>query len=282
MDEIFFDCDSTLSSIEGIDELARLRGVEERIVALTNAAMDGKIPLQEVYAERLRLLAPRRADMRAIEDAYKKTVVPGAREVIRALQDLGKRVLIVSGGLADAVVGFGVWLGVAREDIFAVGLTYNALTGRWWDYRVDLAGGNPDEEYLMYDDSALTTQNGKIDVIRAARTPGARAMLVGDGSSDLAATPAVDLFAGYGGVVERALVAAGAPVYIRSQSLAPVMLLATRDGHAENFEIKRRARAIVQAQPDALLWKGRSTQPVNGETRESRHPPPPEGGRGMP
>ena len=42
MDEIFFDCDSTLSSIEGIDELARLRGVEERIVTLTNAAMDGK------------------------------------------------------------------------------------------------------------------------------------------------------------------------------------------------------------------------------------------------
>lgn len=68
VDEVFFDCDSTLSTIEGIDELARLKGVEDRIVELTNAAMDGKIPLQEVYAERLRLLSPTRADMRAIEE----------------------------------------------------------------------------------------------------------------------------------------------------------------------------------------------------------------------
>jgi phosphoserine phosphatase len=255
VDEIVFDCDSTLSSIEGIDELARLRGVEERIVALTNAAMDGKIPLQEVYAERLRLLSPRRADMRAIEEAYKKTVVPGARELIRTLQDLGRRVLIVSGGLADAVVGFGVWLGVAREDIYAVGLTYNALTGKWWDYRADAAGGNPDEEYLMYDDSALTTQNGKIEVIRAARTAGLRAMLVGDGSSDLAAAPAVDLFCGFGGVVERPMVAANARVFLRSSSLAPVILLATRDGYAEDYPIKRAAREIVRVQPNALTWK---------------------------
>jgi phosphoserine phosphatase len=255
MDEIFFDCDSTLSSIEGIDELARLRGVEERIVALTNAAMDGKIPLQEVYAERLRLLAPRRSDLRAVEEAYKKTVVPGAREVIRALQDLGKRVLIVSGGLADAVVGFGIWLGVAREDIYAVGLSYNALTGKWWDYRADVSGSNPNEEYLMYDDSALTTQNGKIEVITATRTPGTRAMLIGDGSSDLAAASAVDLFVGFGGVVARPIVAAGAPVFIRSASLAPVMLLATRDGHAENYPIKQQARSIMQEQPDAMLWK---------------------------
>ena len=59
VDEIFFDCDSTLSTIEGIDELARLKGVEARIVELTNAAMDGKIPLQEVYAERLEACWPR-------------------------------------------------------------------------------------------------------------------------------------------------------------------------------------------------------------------------------
>src|SRR5262245_45909312 len=102
VDDVFFDCDSTLSTIEGIDELARLKGVEARIVELTNAAMDGQIPLQEVYAERLRLLAPTRADMRAIEDAYKKTVVPDARETIAALHELGRRVFIVRGGLADA------------------------------------------------------------------------------------------------------------------------------------------------------------------------------------
>jgi phosphoserine phosphatase len=255
VDEIFFDCDSTLSTIEGIDELARMRGVEARIVELTNAAMDGRIPLQDVYAERLRLLSPRRADMRAVEEAYKRAVVPDAREVIAALQRLGKRVLIVSGGLADAVTGFGIWLGVSRRDIFAVGLSYNALTGRWWDYQSH-PQGNPDEEYLVYDDSTLTTQNGKVDVIRAARTKGRRAMLVGDGSSDLAAAHAVDRFVGYCGVVARPLVRANAPIVLSSASLAPILLLATRDGEGEDLAVKQRARSIVGAQPDALLIRG--------------------------
>jgi phosphoserine phosphatase len=252
VDDIFFDCDSTLSTIEGIDELARMKGVEARIVELTNAAMDGRIPLQEVYAERLRLLSPRRADLRAIERAYKQTLVPDAREVIEALQSLGRRVSIVSGGLADAVVGFGVWLGVARQDIHAVGLTYNTLTGRWWDY-ASHPQGNPEEEYLVYEDSALTTQNGKIDVIGKVRRPGMRAMLVGDGSSDLAAARVVDIFAGFGGVVARPIVAANAPYFIPVNSLAPVMLLATRDGEGEHIPVKQRARALLAADPTALV-----------------------------
>jgi len=251
IDDVFFDCDSTLSTIEGIDELARLKGVEARIVELTNAAMDGKIPLQEVYAERLQLLSPTRADMRAIEDAYKKTVVPDARETIAALHELGRRVFIVSGGLADAVVGFGTWLGVPRERIRAVGLSYNQLSGRWWDYQ----NSNPGECYLMYDESPLTTQHGKVDVIRGLRERGRRAMLVGDGSSDLAAAHAVDVFVGFGGVVARPLVAANAPIFLTTASIAPVLLLALRDGEGELVEVKQRAREILAQAPDRLAMR---------------------------
>lgn len=253
VDEVFFDCDSTLSTIEGIDELARLKGVEERIAALTTAAMDGRIPLQEVYAERLRLLAPTRADLRAIEEAYKRTVVPDARETIAALQALGRKVFIVSGGLADAVIGFGLWLGVPRERIHAVGLSYNQLSGRWWDYQRCNEIGNPDEAYLMYDESPLTTQHGKAEVIRRLRERGCRAMLVGDGSSDLAAAHAVNVFVGFGGVVARPLVAANSPIFLRSPSIALVLLLALRDGEGEHLPVKRRARALIEADPDALI-----------------------------
>jgi phosphoserine phosphatase len=246
VDEVFFDCDSTLSTIEGIDELARLKGVEARIAELTNAAMDGRIPLQEIYAERLRLLSPTRADMRAIEEAYKKTVVPDARETIAALHAQGRTVFIVSGGLADAVTGFGDWLGVPRKRIHAVGLSYNQLSGRWWEYQ----NSNLSECYLMYDESPLTQQHGKADVIHSLRDRDRRAMLVGDGSSDLAAAHAVDVFVGFGGVVVRPLVAANAPIFLTTPSVSPVLLLALRDGEGETLEVKRRARKIVALGPE--------------------------------
>ena len=44
-DLIFFDCDSTLSAIEGVDELARLKGKEWRVSLLTQKAMDGDLDL---------------------------------------------------------------------------------------------------------------------------------------------------------------------------------------------------------------------------------------------
>ena len=254
MDDVFFDCDSTLSTIEGIDELARFKGVEQQIVALTNAAMNGQIPLQEVYAERLRLLSPTRADMRAVEEAYKRTVVPDARETIAALHELGRRVFIVSGGLADAVIGFGMWLGVPKERIRAVGLSYNQLSGRWWDYQQR----NLDECYLMYDDSPLTLQHGKADVIRGLRERGRRAMLVGDGSSDLAAANAVDVFVGYGGVVARPIVSANAQVFLRTPSIAPVLLLALRDGEGESLHAKQVARDMLAQHPEGLMVRATS------------------------
>lgn len=253
VDEVFFDCDSTLSTIEGIDELARMKGVESQIADLTRAAMDGRVPLQEVYAERLRLLAPTRADLRAIENAYRQTVVPDARETIAALHQYGRTVHIISGGLADAVIGFGVWLGVPRERIHAVGLTYNQLSGRWWDYQRCAEVGNPEESYLMYDESPLTTQHGKAEVIRRLRERGKRAMLVGDGASDLAAAHAVNVFVGFGGVVLRPIIAANAPILLTAPSLAPILLLALCDGEGEELPIKQRARQIVAECPNALV-----------------------------
>ena len=48
-DIICFDCDSTLSKIEGIDELAKNVGLGEELAELTNAAMNGIVPLEAVY-----------------------------------------------------------------------------------------------------------------------------------------------------------------------------------------------------------------------------------------
>src|SRR5215211_6128231 len=98
-DLIFFDCDSTLSAIEGIDELARFKGKEWRVGVLTQKAMDGDLDLQEVYGKRLQAIRPTRGQLKQIEEHYWEQIVPDTLAVLDALRFLGKTIFIISGGL---------------------------------------------------------------------------------------------------------------------------------------------------------------------------------------
>jgi phosphoserine phosphatase len=224
-DLIFFDCDSTLSAIEGIDELARFKGKEWRVSVLTQKAMDGDLDLREVYGKRLAAIRPTRGQLKAIETRYAETIVPDADAVIAALHALGKHVFIISGGLADPVRGFGARLGVPPERIRAVDLEYDELAGQWWRYHDPAA--QQGQTYLAYDESPLTVSSGKPQIVRelAGDLPGRR-MMVGDGSSDLATQSVVDLFVGFGGVVARAKVRDESQAFVSVNSLAPVLPLA--------------------------------------------------------
>jgi len=223
-DLIFFDCDSTLSTVEGIDELAKLKGKEGRVGLLTDKAMNGDLDLGEVYGKRLRAIRPTRGQLKAIEERYVETEVEDASEVIAALQYLGKRVFIISGGLIDAVRGFGRRLGVAPERIRAVELEYNELSGEWWRYHEPRA--QHEQTYLEYVEGPLTISSGKPDIIRELSGGlSGRRFMIGDGSSDLATRDVVDLFVGYGGVVSREKVRSESEVFIETLSLAPVLPL---------------------------------------------------------
>lgn len=225
-DLIFFDCDSTLSTIEGIDELAKLKGKEGRVGLLTDKAMNGELDLSEVYGKRLKAIRPTRGQLKAIEQRYWETLVEDAQDVIAALQYIGKDVFIISGGLVDAVRGFGRRLGVAGENIRAVELEYNELSGEWWRYHEPQA--QQSQTYLEYVAGPLTISSGKPDIINElAGNNHGRRLMIGDGSSDLATKSVVDLFVGYGGVVARDKVKSGSDVFIQSASLAPILPLAT-------------------------------------------------------
>jgi len=224
---IIFDCDSTLSAIEGIDELARWQGRAEQVAELTNRAMNGDVPLEAVYGERLELLKPTREQLRQLGQLYRRHLLPGADQVIAALQAAGRQVFIVSGGLAEAVADFGAALSVPADHIHAVGMAYDELSGRWWEGWRHPRGRNPDERYLAHDGGPLTLGGGKIGIVQVIRARyRGRAMLIGDGSSDLEAGAAVDLFVGFGGVVARERVMAGAEVFIRAPKLSPILPLA--------------------------------------------------------
>lgn len=225
-DLIFFDCDSTLSTIEGIDELARMKGKEQRVGLLTQKAMDGELDLEAVYGKRLRAINPTRLQMEAIKELYTQTLVPDAAEVLQALQFMQKHIYIISGGLLDAVQGFGEKLGIPRERIRAVELEYNELSGEWWRYYDQRTQFQ--QKFMDYERSPLTISSGKPNIVRelAGDTWGRR-MMIGDGASDLATRGnGVDLFVGFGGVVVREKVEREADVFLYANTLAPILPLA--------------------------------------------------------
>ncbi len=250
--QIFFDCDSTLSAVEGIDELARAKELFDDVQRLTHAAMDGEVHLESVYDRRLQLLRPTRGEIRQLEQKYRQTVIPDAAAVIAALQFLGKTVFIVSGGLLPAVRPFGEWLGIPAENIRAVDVEYNSLSGEWWDYQKDQWGSRPDVNYLKHDDGPLVKSAGKPDVVRQLKNGYVgRSMLVGDGISDVAARDAVDRFVGFGGVIARPAVARAAEIFISEPRLSPVLALATNA--AERDRLRDSPHKSVLAQGLALI-----------------------------
>ena len=226
---VIFDCDSTLSTVEGIDVLARNLGFEEEVAALTHSAMEGEIELNAVYAERLHMLRPTKQAITELRSAYKQNLVPHASEVVATLLGLGVQVYVVSGGLVDPVGDFAISLGIEPGNVRAVEARHDALSGEWWK-----AGQGPvDQDYAGFEDGALTRSDGKTEII-ADLLQGKKgsALLVGDGASDLEAAGSVDLFVGFGGVVHRPAVAAAAPIYITANTLAPVLPLALGPGGA--------------------------------------------------
>lgn len=200
----FFDCDSTLSSIEGIDELARARGEEvfEAVVSLTNAAMNGEIPLDEVFPRRMEIIQPDRKSCDAVAKLYIETITPGARELIARLKSEGWTPIILSGGFAPLIQPLARELGI--EHVEAVPLQLRE-DGTYGGYGVDYP---------------TTRGGGKNEIIRewkAALLPES-VIMMGDGASDLETQPDVNLFVGYGGVVQRPKVKAGAGLWIEQMA----------------------------------------------------------------
>jgi phosphoserine phosphatase len=233
-DFVFFDCDSTLSAIEGIDELARLKGRFDEVKAMTDAAMEGEVYLHTVYDRRLEMLSPTHEEIAGLDALYRRSVVADARAVIGALCSAGKEVFIVSGGLLAAVRPFGKWLGVAHDHIRAVGIEYDALSGEWWDYQQDDWDQRTDVRYMDSEPTPLVEADGKSEVVREMLGDRfGRSMLIGDGVSDLAARGVVDVFVGFTGIIERPRVATESDVLITADSLAPVLGLALTESEQQ-------------------------------------------------
>ena len=186
------DVDSTLCSVEGIDWLAALRGPDVRasVASVTDRAMRGEISLESIYSARLELVRPTRTEVDALGAAYVMSIVPGAVEVVADLIQHGVRVVIVSGGIRQAVVPLARTVGIADADVHAVELEFAS-----------------DGSYAGFDASSpLARTFGKPALVRSLSLA-APSLAVGDGSTDAelktVLPAAVDAFAAFVGVVAR-------------------------------------------------------------------------------
>lgn len=207
---IVFDCDSTLSSIEGVDELARLKGEEifRAVEDLTNQAMEGKIQLEQVFTRRMELIRPTRRELEQIGDLYLETLAPGARETLTQLASDGWEMAIVSGGLYPPVKALAHHLGI--QEVRAVPVEFD-----------------DEGNYLSFDAGYPTAQSGgKPDCLRTLKAAfdADSTVMVGDGVSDLETAPEVDRFIGFGGFAVRKKVKQEADAFITEfRELVPIL-----------------------------------------------------------
>ena len=135
---IAFDMDSTLISIECVDEIADAVGKKAEVAAITEAAMRGEITdYKDSLRKRVALL--RGVTIADMEQVYNERlrINPGAAELIKACKAAGLKVLLVSGGFTFFSERVRERLGIdfTRANVLEVesGPNCGQLTGRMVD-----------------------------------------------------------------------------------------------------------------------------------------------------
>ncbi len=127
---ICFDMDSTLITIECIDELADFAGKKPEVSEVTEAAMRGEIDYRESLRRRLALMAG--LDARVLARVYGERLLlsDGARELLEACQLAGLRTAILSGGFTYFTERLRIELGLDFATSNELEIAGGKLTGR--------------------------------------------------------------------------------------------------------------------------------------------------------
>lgn len=208
-DAVVFDCDSTLSAIEGIDLLAEKHEQKELVESITHRAMNGHSSFAEALALRLDIVRPCKEDIYWLGHEYIKNVVPETRELIGDLRKNNKEVYIISGGFEIAIKIFAKYINIDESNVFSNVLIFNALG-----------------EYQAFDKhNPLARNHGKKKILKEL-AKNKSILFVGDGITDLEAKEDVDLFVGFGGVKVRNKVKDEADIFIEAENLSEVKYIA--------------------------------------------------------
>ncbi|XP_037047969.1 phosphoserine phosphatase isoform X2 [Bradysia coprophila] len=198
---VCFDVDSTVIREEGIDELAKFCGKGQEVARLTKEAMKGSMTFQEALRLRLNIIKPSQKQIRDFLKAHPSTLSTGIKELVHSLRARQIKVCLISGGFDCLIEPVATELGIPVENMFANKLQFY-FNG----------------EYAGFDTNQPTSRSGgkgeAINTIRKELADNAYITMVGDGATDLEASPPADSFVGYGGNIVRDEVRNGADYYI--------------------------------------------------------------------
>src|SRR5512139_1901459 len=166
---LVMDMDSTLITIECIDEIADMQGLKPQVSTITEAAMRGEIDFAESLRRRVSLLEG--LDQSALQRVYDERLQlsPGAETLLAAARTAGIRTLLVSGGFTFFTERLKPRLG----------LDYTAAN------TLDVAGGKLTGRVL----GDIVDAQGKADWLNRVRTElklsREQVIAMGDGANDL-------------------------------------------------------------------------------------------------
>lgn len=225
IDAIVFDCDATLSQIEGIDVLAKENGVERDVHLLTEEAMGKTGVTEKIYEQRLDLVKPTVKQLARLGAMYYDHLTPDVGRLINVFHHLNKSVFVISAGIQAAVENFAGRLGIPAQNVFAVDVYFDE-NGR----------------YAEFDHhSPMTKRYGKCEVIEKLKEKYPRILSVGDGINDVETASVVTRFVGYGGAKFRDHIANLCHYYIASASLLPIFPLTITKKESNKLSTKMSA-----------------------------------------
>ena len=169
-----FDMDSTLITIECIDEIAAVAGRGAEVAAITEAAMRGEIA---DYKESLRLRVSllKGVPAAALQAVYDERLRfnPGAERLVAACRAAGLKTLLVSGGFTFFTDRVRDRLGIDYSRSNVLGIEGGTLTGRMVDQPWgDICDGAEKRRMLL-------------ETCASLGIPPSRSIAVGDGANDL-------------------------------------------------------------------------------------------------
>ncbi|WP_026326026.1 phosphoserine phosphatase SerB [Sphingomonas sp. Mn802worker] len=123
------DMDSTMITVECIDELAGYAGIKPQIAEITERAMRGELDFEAALDARVALL--RGLDETAIDRcrAERVTLMPGARTLVRTMRARGATAVLVSGGFTRFAEPVAAEIGFNRAIANVLEIEHGELTG---------------------------------------------------------------------------------------------------------------------------------------------------------